>query len=63
MTEKELRSFDFSFEINDLSLLEDFMKVAHYEFLFQGQDLINKPGKYKITMIISELDHDETKVV
>lgn len=61
MIEKELGSFNFSFDMKNFEMKDEFFDVGMFELAFQGRDLITKPGKYAMKLIVTELVINEPK--
>ena len=55
MIEQELGSFNFAFDMKDKTMKDEFFDVGMFELAFQARDLINKPGKYAMKLIVTEL--------
>ena len=64
MIEKELGSFNFAFDITDKTMKDEFFDVGMFdvgmfELAFQARNLIKKPGKYAMKLIVTEFTINE----
>lgn len=61
MIEQELGSFNFAFDMKNFDMKDEFFDVGMFELGFQARDLITKPGKYAMKLIVTELLINEPK--
>ena len=55
MIKKELGSFNFAFDMKNFEIKDKFFDIGMFELGFQARDLIRKPGKYAMKLIVTEL--------
>lgn len=61
MTERELGSFNFAFDMKDVEHRDDFIDIGMTQLGLQARLLVKDEGKYSFKLIISEMLTPEAK--